>query len=308
MAVSRTVKSFDGTRIHYRTEGEGPVMCACNGIGVSTFFWNYLVKYFSKSHRVIVWDYRFHGKSGPGPDYDGLTMETNARDLLAVLDDAKADKAVLLGHSMGVQTILEFYRQNPDRCAALIPVLGAYGRPLDTFLGTDIFKYLFAFGFYPMFLFPGAAQKAVRTGLKVLFSDYVAWPGARLTGLVNFQHIRKKDLHLYLDHLKTLDLRAFMAMAKHMQEHSARAILPEIKVPVLVIAGEDDLFTPLEISKDMHGMIPNSELLVIPRGSHAALVEQPELMNLRIEKFLRERVENPCTPHKKSKKPRVKGK
>ncbi|MBI9077730.1 MAG: alpha/beta hydrolase [Desulfatibacillum sp.] len=291
--TSRTIESFDGTSIHYKSVGKGPAICASNGIGVSTFFWKYLVEYFSNTHQVILWDYRFHGESGPGPDYDSLTMTTNARDLCAVLDHAGVDKATLLGHSMGVQTIFEFYRLNPQRCAALIPVLGTYGHPFDTFFGTDIGKFLFPLGFYTTFLFPGMTRKITQTGLKILFSDYIAWPGARLTGLVNFQHIRKKDLNPYLEHLKSLDLRAFMAMARNMQEHSAQAILPEIKVPVLIIAGEDDLFTPLEVSQHMHNMIPNSEMLVIPHGSHAALVEQPELMNLRIEKFMQERVAVP---------------
>ena len=304
---SRTVISFDGTKIHYQSAGKGPVLCASNGIGVSTFFWKYLAEYFAESYEVIVWDYRFHGQSGPGPDYDSLSMENNAKDLCAVLDHAGVEKATLLGHSMGVQTILEFYRQNPERCSALIPVLGTYGHPFDTFLGTDMGKYLFPFGFYSTFLFPGAVHKITQAALKVVFSDYVAWPGARLTGLVNFQHIRKNDLQLYLEHLKSLDLRAFMAMAKRMQEHSAQAILPDIKVPVLVIAGEDDLFTPLEVSRKMHRMIKGSEFLVIPHGSHAALVEQPELMNLRIEKFLRERVEAPCQQAiKKRKTPKQK--
>ncbi len=102
--------------------------------------------------------------------------------------------------------------------------------------------------------------------------------------------MKSNDLKPYLEHIKTLDLRAFMSMAKHMQENSALDILHEIDVPVLIISGEDDLFTPWEISREMQRLIPDAEMLTIPKGSHAALVEQPELMNLRIEKFIRERL------------------
>jgi pimeloyl-ACP methyl ester carboxylesterase len=62
-------------------------------------------------------------------------------------------------------------------------------------------------------------------------------------------------------------------------------------VPTLVVAGERDLFTPRHLSLEMAQRIRGAELLEIPRGSHAALIEQPELVNLRLEKFLRERVE-----------------
>lgn len=284
------ITSFDGTRIYYESMGEGPVICACNGIGVSTFFWKYLADYFSRTHRVILWDYRCHGKSGPAPDYDSLSMTDNARDLAAVLDHAGVGSALLTGHSMGVQTIFEFYRHYPERCAGLIPVLGAYGKPMDTFMGTSLISRLFPFGYYATFLFPGLTRNFTQALYKLIFLQPVAFNGARLIKFVNSQHMKSRDLKPYLDHIKTLDLRAFMSMAKHMQENSALDLLPKMKIPVLIVAGEEDLFTPWKISKKMQTLIPEAELLTIPRGSHAALVEQPELMNLRIEKFIRERL------------------
>jgi len=76
-------------------------------------------------------------------------------------------------------------------------------------------------------------------------------------------------------------------MLRAAQAHDASDMLPTIRVPTLVIAGERDVFTPRHLSVQMAGRIPNAEMLEIPRGSHAALVEQPELINLRIEKFIR---------------------
>ncbi len=286
----RYATSFDGTKIYYMSAGEGPVICACNGIGVSVFFWKYLAEYFGRTHRIILWDYRSHGKSGAAPDYGSLTMSTNALDLKAVLDSAGASEAVLLGHSMGVQTIYEFYRLFPERVAALIPVLGSYGRPMDTFLNTDKMKYLFPVAYRFANCFPHASTRITQMFYDVLFFGPIAYAGGKVVKFINWQHFKKEDLIPYLDHMRTLDLRAFLGMARRMQEHSAKDWLPEIKVPVLIISGEDDLFTPWKISAEMHRLIPGSELLTIPRGSHAALVEQPELMNLRIEKFMRERL------------------
>lgn len=285
------ISSFDGTRIYYESfggngENEELTFVPCNGLGVSTFFWKHLTHFFSTKSRVILWDYRSHGHSGPAPDLFDLTMTNNANDLKAVLDHAKVDKAVLLGHSMGVQTIFEFYRLYPERVAALIPVLGSYGSPINTFLNTDKFALFFPFLHFLSFTFPGLINKITKS----VIGSPIAYPGAKLTGLVNWQHCKKEELQPYLDHIKSLDLRVFFGMAKRMNEHNVKDLLPKIKVPTLIIAGEDDIFTPWQISDEMHRLIPDSEILTIPHGSHAAIVEQPELINLRIEKFVRERL------------------
>ena len=69
--------------------------------------------------------------------------------------------------------------------------------------------------------------------------------------------------------------------------HDATDLLPSVRVPTLVVAGERDLFTPLARSEEMAKAIPGAELLVLQGGSHAALVEQPETIGAAVEKFLR---------------------
>jgi len=85
-------------------------------------------------------------------------------------------------------------------------------------------------------------------------------------------------------------MRVFIEMANDMGKHTAEDILGAIKIPVLVMGGERDIYTPIHRSHRLHALVPGSELLIIPGGSHAGLVEQPELINLRLEKFIKERV------------------
>ncbi|HCH62830.1 MAG TPA: hypothetical protein DFR83_08505, partial [Deltaproteobacteria bacterium] len=88
--ASGFVESDDGLRIHWRTIGSGPPVVCCNGVGVSTFFWKYVIADLSQNHRVLVWDYRGHGRSSRDLDFDQHTLEIerHARDLELVLDDA----------------------------------------------------------------------------------------------------------------------------------------------------------------------------------------------------------------------------
>ncbi|MEO1334452.1 MAG: alpha/beta hydrolase, partial [Myxococcota bacterium] len=266
---------------------DGPALICCNGVGVSTFFWDYVAEYFTKSYQVLVWDYRNHGASGHSPQLHALGLSDMADDLARVMDAAGVPRGVILGHSMGCQVIFEFYRLFPQRAAALVPMLGAFGRPVDTFLdpriGPTIFRTAYAIGTRV----PKLVGMAMRAGLRAPLT----WQMTRRSGLVHPDLARKTDVDPYIDHMARLDPEVFLEFVRAAQAHDAGPMLRRIRVPTLVVAGERDLFTPRHLSVEMAGRIPDAELLEIPRGSHAALIEQPELINLRLEKFLRERVE-----------------
>lgn len=288
-SATGTTLAADGTPLAFASGGprdaERAIVCS-NGVGVSTFFWDYVGEYFSKTHRVVIWDYRGHGASGRPADARTMTMSSLADDLARVLDANGIERAVLLGHSMGCQVILEFARLFPDRVLGLVPMLGAYGHPADTFLdprvGRTIYEGALKIG--------RTVPDLINVLSKATLRSPIAWPFARLSGLVHPDLCRHSDMEPYLEHLSTLDLRVFLEMVRCAQEHDAGPHLSEIEAPTLVVAGERDLFTPRHLSLEMADRIPGAELLEIPRGSHAALIEQPELINLRLEKFLGERV------------------
>jgi hypothetical protein len=92
----------------------------------------------------------------------------------------------------------------------------------------------------------------------------------------------------YFRHMASLDFRLAARALLAMEEHAAEDVLETIRIPTLVIAGEDDRFTPLRVMEKMWRSIPAAEFLVIPKGTHTALVENPLLMHMRIELFLRD--------------------
>jgi 3-oxoadipate enol-lactonase len=131
-SATGTTLAADGTPLAFASGGprdaERAIVCS-NGVGVSTFFWDYVGEYFSKTHRVVIWDYRGHGASGRPADARTMTMSSLADDLARVLDANGIERAVLLGHSMGCQVILEFARLFPDRVLGLVPMLGSVRPP-----------------------------------------------------------------------------------------------------------------------------------------------------------------------------------
>lgn len=285
---SGLVRTFDGDKVFYESKGDGPLTIMCfNGVGVSRFFWRYVERYFVRMGiRIVKWDYRGHGKSPFPKNWDNISMEINARDARAILDHLKIEKVILIGHSMGVQAILEFYHLFPNRVLGLIPVLGTYEHPVDTFFNWKGSIYFYNLGKFLAYNFPTFFQKVWN---KVMGEreGKIAFYLAKLF-IIHPTMCRFEDMKPYFKHLTKIDLKLFFKMAEAMQKHSARSYLKSIKVPVLIIAGEKDVFTPLWLSIKMYKMIPESEILILKEGSHAGLVEQPDLINLRIEKFIRE--------------------
>ncbi len=279
------VTSFDGTKIAYRSFGHGkpPIVCF-NGLGVGTFFWSYLEKKFRMSKQVITWDYRGHGKSGLKNNIRNYHLSALVHDAKSVMDKTKLKKAVLIGHSLGVQVILEIYRRWPERVAGMILCFGTYGHPMDHFYNMPLSKYLFEICYRIGTTFPTQSNWISRLLLKNPLSF---WMGGLLkimhTGMVN-----REDTDRYINHILSVNPLFFSMLLKSAQDHSAEDMLGSIKVPTLIVAGELDQFTPLWLSKKMHRLIPDSELFIIHNATHAGLVEQPELINLRIEKFIDE--------------------
>ncbi len=255
-----------------------------NGLGVSTFFWDYVGSYFSDRHRIVVWDYPGHGASARPVDPSLITIEGLADDLAMVMDAAGVDQGVLLGHSLGTQVILEAYHRHRDRVRALVPILGSYGRTAETLFDPRFGWFIFRLAYFLGTRLTWPTQLA----LEAVMSRRRTWHALRLSGLVHPDLCRREDFVPYMEHMAHQDVVVFVEMLRAAQAHDAQHILPTIDVPTLIMAGERDVFTPRHLSTQMAGLIPNAELLEIPRGSHAALVEQPDLINLRLEKFFRD--------------------
>jgi pimeloyl-ACP methyl ester carboxylesterase len=277
-----TAEAPDGAVLWWRADGAGPALICSNGIGVSTFFWRRLAEHFAPTHTVITWDYRGHGRS-PVPEHpEGVNVAQCARDLWLVAERAEVGEAVLVGHSMGVQVSLEAYRLRPDRVRAFVPILGAAGAVFSSILGgralTPALTLLLELGARNAAL----AQKALRVIVKLPG----AWEAVRALGLVHRDLCPREEFEPHLEHLEQLDLRAFFALARDLLSHDASLLLGAVRVPTLVIAGDRDLLMPVARSRELASGIPGAQLLVVRGGSHVALLEQPELIALAIEKFL----------------------
>lgn len=283
------VASSDGSPLFYESWGErergiSPVLL-CDGIGCDGYVWRYLRQDLSDRFGLHP-HYRGHGRTSAPRDPARVTIEDLADDMASVLDDAQVERAVLIGHSMGVQVALETYRRHRDRLAGLVLVCGAPSHPLKTFRGSAALEEILPIVQRWIHRVPGVINRVTRTLLPTRLAYEVA---SRLE--IRRELVEPRDFMPYLEGMARIDSRLFVAMLSAAGQHSAEDLLPEISLPVLVIAGERDGFTPPERSRAMAAAIPGAELLEIPQASHTAPIERPNLVDNSVRDFLVRRVD-----------------
>ena len=260
-------------------------MLLCDGIGCDGYVWRYLREDLG-SRFCLHPHYRGHGRTAPPRDPRRVTIEDLADDVACVLDDALVDRAVLVGHSMGVQVALETYRRHGGRVAGLVLLCGAPSHPLRTFRGSDVLDDLLPTIQRWIHRVPRVINRFTRLMLPTRLAYEVA---SRLE--IRRELVEPADFMPYLEGMARIDARLFVAMLSAAAQHSADELLPEIRVPSLVIAGSRDGFTPPERSRAMAAAIPGAELLEIPNASHTAPIERPRLVDETIRDFVARRID-----------------
>jgi 3-oxoadipate enol-lactonase len=292
----------DGARIRYTLLGDahtpGPPIVLCAGFMCPDNFWEHLAPALAERHLVVVLNYRGVGASthprSPGyrarhlrpADY---TVERFAHDVASVLDAEGLTGAVALGHSMGCQVALELWHARPDLVRALVLVTGPYGSPLHTFYGSKLGALLFPFAYAGIPLLPRPVQLNVLRALKLP----IAMPVARLIRALG-PDTPDAGMTRYFDHFSRADPMVVMKIARGMHEHDAGPWLHEVDVPVQILVGAIDTFTPPEVGEAMLTALPDAELCTIEDGTHGALIEFPMEIHDAIADFLQRRVDAPA--------------
>ncbi len=277
-------ESFDGTKLRYSVTGAGDVdFVLCDGIGCDGFIWRYLRPELEQRGRVIHLHMRAHGLSAVPENTENLDIRHLADDLSILLTGVRQSKTVILGHSMGVQVALELWHRHPHHVDAMVLICGSYQNPVATFHNEPLMERML----------PYLQQASILGGrsLKRIWRRLVRLPLAYHVARMTEVHpdlAKKQDLGPYLEHLAEMDPALFFRILAGAGAHSADAFLEDIQEPVLVVAGQQDRFTPAYLSEEMASRLPCCELLMVEEGTHTAPVEHPVLINLNILRFIDE--------------------
>ncbi|MGO8909422.1 MAG: alpha/beta fold hydrolase [Bradyrhizobium sp.] len=233
----------DGVEIYYEVHGSGPTILLTHGYGSTSAMWRDQIAPLSKHHKLVLWDMRGHGQSDYPRDPAAYSEALTVADMAALLDAVDAGSAIIGGLSLGGYMSLAFYRAHPERVRALLIIdTGPGFRKDDAREAWNKRAY-------------ATAERFEREGLGVQQS---------------VSRERSGVIHRDASGLA----RAARGM---LTQRDARVIelLPDIKVPALVICGADD--APFLAASDyMAAKIPGARKVTIPAAGHAVNIDQPQ--------------------------------
>ena len=256
---------INGINLYYEDNGNGFPVIFTHGFAGTTKSWEGQVAAFSKKYRFITYDMRGHGQTDAPDDLSKYTRDILVEDIYQLLRHLGIQKAVIGGLSLGGYLTIHFYNQHPDMTAAIIL--------MDTGPGYRNQE-------------KAEEWNRVRTDCARVLEN------AGMRGFMESEY--SKD-----DYYTTPDV-----MIKHNPVGLANTnrgvmlnlwgldILPNIKVPALVICGDRD--TPFLSATDyMAQKIPVASKVIISNAGHGVNIDQPRVFEETILSFLDDLKLNP---------------
>jgi pimeloyl-ACP methyl ester carboxylesterase len=226
-------------------------------------------------YRVILPDLRGYGASPVVPG--GTRWRDFADDLAALLRLVGVPRAVVAGLSMGGQIAMEFHRLHPHRTAGL--VLADTSPVAETEEGRAWRGAL-----ADRLLAEGMDGYAVEVLDRMIIPRHVtALPevAAHVSGMMR----------------ATVPAGAAAALRARAERPDYRASLRDARVPVLLLVGEEDAYTPVTEAEAMRDLVDGSRLAVVPEAGHLPNLERPELFDAALLAFLADGGEAFAPPH-----------
>ena len=256
----------NGIEIRYTDTGPADAMTVIflHGFPFDRTMWQAQMELLSGRCRVVAFDLRGHGDTQTGEEE--FSMALFARDLLCLMDALRIERAVLCGLSMGGYIALNAVENHPERFTALILS--------DTQCAADTPEAKAA---------RLSAVNAVKTdGVETFADTLVGKLFAPQTCVQNPDVVAAVREMIVNTPARSLE-RSLLAMRERDETCSK---LPEIKVPVLILVGEEDTVIPAEAASYMKEHITHAHLSVIPGAGHLSNLENPAAFNAELEKFI----------------------
>ena len=255
-------KDIKGLSIAYRRTGKGPALILLHGFTQDSRIWKQQLDGLSDHFTVIAWDAPGAGKSADPPG--NFTIDNWAESLADFLDAIGIKQAHILGLSWGGLLAQEFYHRYPHRVLSLI-LAGTYAGWTGS-LSDSIAKVRLAACIHDSSLPP---NEFVPKYLSGMFSDSPP------------QQIKEQLANIMSDFHPV----GFRLMAKALAVGDTRSILPTIKTPTLLIWGDSDKRSPINVAHQFNDAIPDSKLEIISGAGHVSNMEKSVQFNSIVKNF-----------------------
>ena len=248
----------NNTNLFYQITGKGIPIIFTHGASWNHSQWNNQVKYFKNKYQVITWDVRGHGYSSLPSGI--VKPEDFSADFIALMDYLDIEKAIFCGFSMGGHISLQTAIRYPNRVKGLILI----GTPCS-----------YSFNLYQKTLVP-----LTRFLSKMLPVKTSAKIQAKMLSKItpsNYHYIYQAFSLISHDNWN----RIWSAITQMENKYDLHKVL----CPTLLLIGDHDNLTNYQ-QPYMHKHILGSRLEVIPNAQHGTNLDNPDAVNLSMQRFL----------------------
>jgi 3-oxoadipate enol-lactonase len=252
----------NGIDINYEIEGNGPWLTLSHSLACNLHMWDPQMPVLTKSFKVLRFDTRGHGQSGaPAGEY---TLEQLADDLKGLLDALKIKQTHFAGLSMGGMIAQAFALKYPGVFQSMVLADTTSRRP------------------------PNAGQM---WGERIQNAQTKGM-GALVQGTLErwftepYRNSRKDVMEKIGNDIRNTPVAGFVGCCHAISKVDYLDRLKEIKVPALVMVGEQDHGTPPEAARAIQANLPGSELKILPSAAHLSNIEQADEFNKAMTAFL----------------------
>jgi 3-oxoadipate enol-lactonase len=246
--------AVNGIKLYYESYGSGEALVFVHGAGGNHASWFRQVHAFSHSHRVIVYDQRGFGNT---EDTEGLGRSAMVDDLCGLLDHLELSRAVLVAQSLGGGTGVGYVSRHAARVAGLVlcdTLMGLRLPPDIAATMDEVNKRTTGLSQTERVLGPRTRERSPEMALLY-------------TQLASFNTYRVGNMPGAFDPIDPERLAA-------------------TGVPILFIAGSDDILFPPQCIRGVHALIPDAQLVEIGGVGHSAYYEDAASFNRHLSAFL----------------------
>jgi len=252
----------DGHFVAYRLGGQGPPLLLLHGFLCDSRCWRRQLAELSDQFTVVARDAPGAGSSSDPPD--PFTITDWSRCLAHLLDLLRIEQAHVLGLSWGGVLAQEFYRLYPERVSRLILA--------DTYAGWK--------GSLPRSLCEQRLERCEHESWLPPKEFVTRWVPEMFTDAASEDLL--EEMSGIISDFHPL---GFRLMAKSLADTDTADLLAKIESPTLLLWGDNDRRSPMNIAEQLRDAIPNAELGVIENAGHVSNMERPDVFNAHVRRF-----------------------
>ena len=257
----------NGIRMNYELSGKkgAPPVVLSHSLSSSLLMWNPQIDALSPYFQVLRYDTRGHGATdAPSGSY---TLELLAEDVIGLLDALGMGRVHFVGLSMGGMIGQCLVLNHPSRLKSLVLCDTASIIPTEA---------------QPVW--QERLDKVCKKGMEALFEETLErWFTPA------FLRQNPPMVELIREQILATPVAGYIGCVEAIRRLNYLDRISGIKIPTLIMVGEDDPGTPVSASEAMHERITGSKLVILPSARHLSNVEQTDPFNGALLKFLKDR-------------------